>query len=77
MKKIEVLGSGCPTCKNLLEIVKKIVEENSIEGEVVYITDIGEVIKRGIMSSPAVMIDGELKASGRVPSEEEIKGWLK
>jgi small redox-active disulfide protein 2 len=76
MKKIEVLGLGCPTCKNLLELVKKVVVDNGVEIEVIYITDIGEVMKRGIMSSPAVMIDGELKVSGRVPSEGEIRKWL-
>jgi small redox-active disulfide protein 2 len=75
--KIEILGSGCPKCKQLEANARKAVEETGKKAEVVKITDINKIIERGIMSTPAIAIDGKIKASGRIPDVEEIKGWLK
>jgi len=75
--KIEILGSGCPKCKQLEANAKKAVEETGKKAEVVKITDINEIIERGIMSTPAISIDGKIKASGRIPEVKEIEGWLK
>lgn len=73
---IKVLGSGCPSCKKLYESVKKVVGDNE-EIQVEYITDITALLDAGIMSSPALMIDGKVVFSGRVPSEEEIEEYIK
>ena len=75
--KIEVLGPGCSKCKATEKIVKKAVEELEIQAEVVKIEDIQEIIERGVMLTPAVIIDGEVKIEGRKPSIEEIKKLIK
>jgi len=70
--KIRVVGSGCATCSMLHEKVKKIVSENKIEAKVEYVKDISELINLGVMSSPALVIDGEVAFSGHV-SDSELK----
>ena len=75
--KIEILGSGCPKCRKLEENAKKALDETDKKAEVVKVTDINEIISYGVMSMPALVIDGIVKASGRVPEVEEIKIWLK
>ena len=74
--KIEILGSGCPSCKKLEENVKKAVEELNKEPTIVKITDISKFIDYGIMQTPALVIDGEVKCSGKVADKKEIKKWL-
>jgi len=75
--KIEILGTGCPKCKKLEENTRKALEETGKKAEVIKITDINEIIEKGVMTTPAIMIDGKVKASGRIPDVEEIKKWLK
>lgn len=74
--KIEVLGSGCPNCKRLEENAKKAVEESKKEAEIVKVTDITKFVDYGVMQTPALVIDGEVKCSGKVADSEEIKKWL-
>jgi small redox-active disulfide protein 2 len=74
--KIEILGSGCPKCKQLEANARKALEETRKKAEIVKVTDIDEIINRGVMATPAIIIDGKLKASGRIPEVEEIKKWL-
>ncbi|MCK4799724.1 TM0996/MTH895 family glutaredoxin-like protein [Candidatus Parcubacteria bacterium] len=75
-QKIQVLGSGCPTCKKLLETVKRIVSELSIDAEVEYITDIAKMIEMGVMTSPVLAVDGSPVLTGRGHSDDEIKTEL-
>jgi small redox-active disulfide protein 2 len=75
--KIEILGTGCPKCKKLEENARKALEETGKKAEVIKITDINEIIEREVMTTPAIVIDGKVKASGRIPDVEEIKKWLK
>ena len=75
--KIEILGTGCPKCKKLEENARKALEETGKKAEVIKITDINEIIERDVMTTPAIVIDGKVKASGRIPDVEEIKKWLK
>jgi len=75
--KIEILGSGCPKCKQLEENARKALEEAGKKAEVVKVTEIDKIIGYGVMSTPAIVIDGEVKAYGRIPTAEEIKKWLK
>ena len=75
--KIEILGTGCPKCKMLEANAKKALEDTGKKAEVVKVTDINKIVDYGVMSTPAIVIDGEVKASGRIPTTEEIKKWLK
>jgi small redox-active disulfide protein 2 len=75
--KIEILGTGCPKCKATEKIVKKVVDELGKDVEVVKVEDLQEIVNRGVMMTPAVVVDGEVKIIGHVPSAEEIKKLLK
>lgn len=74
--KIEVLGTGCPKCQATLRNVERAVKELGIQAEIIKVDDIAEIAARGVMITPALVIDGEIKCSGRIPSVEEIKSWL-
>ena len=74
--KIQVLGSGCPTCKKLFELTKQAVEELGLKIEVEYITDIQKIVEMGVMSSPVLAVDGKPVLTGGEKSEEDIKKAL-
>ena len=74
--KIEVLGTGCAKCKTLYENVQKALEESGKEAEIVKVEDIPSIMKYGVMSTPALVIDGQVKFSGKLASAAEIKGKL-
>jgi small redox-active disulfide protein 2 len=75
--KIEILGTGCPKCKTTEKIVKQVVDELGKDAEVVKVEDLQEIVNRGVMMTPAVVVDGEVKIVGHVPSVDEIKKLLK
>jgi len=75
--KIEILGTGCPKCKKLAELAEQAVKESGIEAEIIKITEINEIMNYGVMITPALAIDGEVKIAGKIPSLEEIEKWLK
>lgn len=70
---IQVLGSGCPTCKKLFELTKEAVSQLDLGIEVEYITDIQKIIELGLMSSPVLMINGKAALIGAVPSLDKVK----
>jgi small redox-active disulfide protein 2 len=74
--KIEILGTGCAKCKTLYENVKKAVKESGKDAEVVKIEEIPKIMAYGVMSTPALVIDGQVKFSGKVASIGEIMGML-
>jgi len=74
--KIEVLGTGCAKCKTLYENVKAAVAESSSNAEIVKVEDIPSIMRYGVMSTPALVVDGQVKFSGKVASVAEIKGLL-
>jgi len=74
--KIEIMGMGCPKCKKATENAETAAKELGIDAEIVKIQDINEIMKRGVMLTPAISIDGEVKSSGKIPSVEEIKKWM-
>jgi small redox-active disulfide protein 2 len=76
MKKIQILGTGCPKCKKLFEIAQQAVKASSIDAEVVKVEDINEILAFGVMMTPALVVDGVVKIAGRVPRPEEIKSML-
>ncbi len=77
MKKIEVLGSGCAKCKQLEMKVRELSADNDIEANIVKVSDIKEIMKYGILSTPGLVVDGEVKWSGSIPKDEQILAWLK
>ncbi len=74
--KITVYGPGCAKCKQTEDLVRRIVAEAGIVAEVVKVSDIKEMITAGIMSTPAVAVDGVTKMAGRVPKADEVKLWI-
>ncbi len=75
--KIQVLGSGCATCKNLHKAVEEVVKKLNLNLEVEYSTDISKIVELGAMSSPVFAIDSEVIVSGKVPSNEELEKIIK
>ncbi len=76
MKKIQILGTGCPTCQKLAEMAKQAADELGFEYELEKITDITKIIEMGVVKTPGIAVDGVVKMSGKLPSIEEIKGLL-
>ena len=74
--KVQVLGTGCPKCKALAERVEHVVADMGLECEVVKVTDINEIMSFGVMMTPGLAVDGQVKSSGKLPSEDEIRGYL-
>jgi small redox-active disulfide protein 2 len=70
--KLTIYGSGCKTCKLLFERVSKIIKENNITAEIIYETNLNNIINRGIIQTPALEIDEKIVLSGRVPKEKDI-----
>ncbi len=76
MKKIQVLGPGCSKCRKLAENARAAVEQLEYDFEIEKVTDINEITKFGVMMTPALAVDGEVKAVGKVPSPDEIRQIL-
>ena len=75
--KIEILGPGCSRCKKVFELTEQAVKESGVEAEIIKVTDIKEIMNHGVMLTPALVIDGEVKSAGKIPGIEEIKNCLK
>lgn len=76
MMKIEILGMGCQKCGNLMDTTKKAVAELNIQAEFVKVEDIKTIMSYGVMATPALVVDGVVKVSGKIPSVEEVKALL-
>ncbi len=74
--KIEVLGTGCPKCHKTRENVKAALSEVGKDAEVVEVKDLKAIVGYGVMLTPAVVVDGDVKFAGKVPSVEEIKSLV-
>lgn len=75
--KIEILGTGCPKCKKLNELAEEAVNELNLLAEIIKVTDINKIIDYGVMVTPALVIDGDVKVAGKIPSKQEIAEWIK
>ena len=75
--EIKILGTGCPNCITLEKRVRKVVEENGIDAKITLVKDIVDIMAYKVMSTPALVIDEEVKIKGRVPRNEEILEVLK
>ncbi len=76
MKKIQILGTGCPKCRKLAENAEAAAKESGVEYAIEKVTKINDIMKMGVMVTPALAIDGEVKAAGKVVSPEDIKKML-
>lgn len=74
--EIKVLGSGCAKCNTLVESVKSVVAENGLEATISKVEDIVEIMKFGVMATPALVVDGEVVVKGKLPTPAEIKEYL-
>ncbi|MDI9432388.1 MAG: thioredoxin family protein [Sedimentisphaerales bacterium] len=76
MKKIQILGTGCPKCAKLAENAESAAKALGLEFDIEKVTDIGEIMTFGVMVTPALAVDGQVKVVGKVPSPEEIQRLL-
>jgi len=76
MKKIQILGTGCPKCKRLVENAEAAADALGIEYEIEKIKDINEIMKFGVMMTPALAVDGQVKIAGKVPCPEDIEKMI-
>ena len=76
MKEIKILGTGCPKCKKLMEQTQQAVTELGLECNFEKIEDIQKIIAYGVMMTPALVVDGQVKATGKVPSLDDIKTMI-
>ena len=76
MKKLQIVGAGCPKCKALAENAEAAAKNLGLEYEIEKVTQINEIMKLGVMMTPALAVDGEVKVVGKVPSPDEIEKLL-
>ena len=77
MRKIQVLGPGCPSCGKLAELVEEAARQLELDYELEKVTDVLRFADFGVMSTPALVVDEEVKVSGRIPRREEILAMLR
>jgi small redox-active disulfide protein 2 len=74
--KVQILGTGCPRCRKVAEIAERAVKELGTDAEIEKVTDINDIMNFGVMMTPALAIDGDVKVSGKVPSLDDVKKWI-
>lgn len=74
--KIKILGSGCSRCKKLEQNVRNLTALNNIAADIEKVSDIQEMIKYGILATPALVINEKLKSSGTIPKDEQVLSWI-
>ena len=76
MKNIKVLGTGCANCKTVAKLIAAVAEEKGVAIELEKVEEIREIMSFGILSTPGVVVDGQVVHSGGIPSREKIEQWL-
>lgn len=74
--EIKILGTGCPKCKSLEKITREVVDQNGFAANITKVDDIMEIMKYGVMSTPALVVNDKVEVKGRIPSANEIKEIL-
>ncbi len=74
--KIEILGTGCSKCKKTKEVIEKVLKNSDVKAEVIKVEDVEKILNYGVMVTPAVVVDGEVKTVGKVPDEKEVRKWI-
>ena len=77
MKEFKVLGTGCATCRATVELIRKEAKAAGIEIQLEKIEDIAEIMSHGVMSTPAVLVDGKIVHAGGMPLKATVQGWLR
>lgn len=75
--KIEILGMGCPKCKKTTQNAQMAVDELGINAEIIKVEELDKITEYGVMMTPALVIDGEVKVAGKIPGKQEIMTWIK
>ena len=75
--KIEILGTGCAKCLKLEELVNDVVKTTGVHAEITKVKDIKKIMTYGVMTTPGLVVDGQVKVAGKMPTAEQIKGWIK
>ncbi len=73
---IKILGTGCAKCQQTEKLVREVLDETGVAAQVEKVADIKSITKYGVMLTPAVVVDGEVKIVGKIPKKEDIKSWL-
>jgi small redox-active disulfide protein 2 len=76
MKEIKILGTGCPKCRKLAEVAESVAREMNIDYKLEKVTDINKIMDFGVMITPALVVDGEVKIAGKIPKTDDIKKML-
>lgn len=76
MKNIKVLGMGCPKCKATMEVIENVAKAHGFSGTIEKVEELSDIISYGVMSTPAVVIDGNIAFVGGVPSKEQVESWF-
>ena len=76
MVEIKVLGPGCANCKRLEQITRKVVDSLAADANIEKVTNYQEIVELGVMTTPGLVVNGEVVSSGRIPSETEITDWI-
>ncbi len=74
---IKILGPGCKKCIQVAELVRQVIEEYSLPAQIEEISSVDKIAEYGVLSTPAVVIGGDVKCSGRLPERQEVLMWLK
>ena len=75
--KVQVLGAGCAKCKTLEERIRQVIAKHQLNVEVQKVTDLQEIMKYGILMTPGLVIDGDVKSAGSIPKDDQLLAWLK
>jgi small redox-active disulfide protein 2 len=75
--EIKICGPGCANCEKAAKIMEEAVAEAGVQADIVKVTDFAEMARLGVLSTPAIVVDGQVRCVGKVPSREEAMGWLR
>ncbi|UMZ73167.1 thioredoxin family protein [Natranaerofaba carboxydovora] len=73
---VKIMGPGCANCEKLFELVKEVASEKGLEANIEKVTDMNQITTAGVMMTPGLVIDGEVKSQGKIPSKEEISNII-
>ncbi|MDZ7641557.1 MAG: thioredoxin family protein [Desulfurivibrio sp.] len=74
--EIKVMGPGCAKCNEVMQAVEEIIAESGVAASVQKVSDFQEMAKHGVFATPSLVIDGQVKSTGKVPRKDEIRGWM-
>jgi small redox-active disulfide protein 2 len=74
---IKVLGPGCPKCQHTAKVVQEAVAESGVNAQIEKVTNVLEIARYGVLGTPAVVVDGQVKSVGKIPKKEDVLNWIK